>query len=323
MEEPGLFHHNPTKMAMRRNREIFSLSFLDIMACSFGAILLIILISNFSEYEEPDLEALNKFRQTEKIKENQAIEANLKNTLSNLRNENTILSEELELVERNISRNSNLIKKIKNETDEIKNQTIDTGIEKEVSNVGGIKVDADYVIFIIDVSGSMIDCGPWSRVVNQVNQLLDVFPNLKGFNVFTDGGRKIIPSVDKWLEFNQINKQQLGVLVKTPPAISSASNPIVGLKKAISGYVDKEKVSIFILGDDILTTTRIEDEFKSLERVLDGKEDLVSINAISFLTHYNCNISYGTITEDQNYRFINLMENLTFKYNGSLIQTKF
>ena len=281
---------------MRRNREIFSLSFLDIMACSFGAILLIILISNFSEYEEPDLEALNQFRQTEKIKENQAIEANLKNTLSNLRNENTILSEELELVKR---------------------------IEKEVSNVGGIKVDADYVIFIIDVSGSMIDCGPWSRVVNQVNQLLDVFPNLKGFNVFTDGGRKIIPSVDKWLEFNQINKQQLGVLVKTPPAISSASNPIVGLKKAISGYVDKEKVSIFILGDDILTTTRIEDEFKSLERVLDGKEDLVSINAISFLTHYNCNISYGTITEDQNYRFINLMENLTFKYNGSLIQTKF
>ena len=209
----GCFITIPQKW-QRRNREIFSLSFLDIMACSL--LQFIIFISNFSEYEEPDLEALNQFRQTEKIKENQAIEANLKNTLSNLRNENTILNEELELVKRNISRNSNIIEKIKNETNEIKNQTIDTGIEKEVSNVGGIKVDADYVIFIIDVSGSMIDCGPWSRVVNQVNQLLDVFPNLKGFNVFTDGGRKIIPSVDKWLEFNQINKQQLGVLVKTP-----------------------------------------------------------------------------------------------------------
>ena len=64
------------KMAMRRNREIFSLSFLILHVS--GAILLIILISNFSEYEEPDLEALNQFRQTEKIKENQAIEANQK-----------------------------------------------------------------------------------------------------------------------------------------------------------------------------------------------------------------------------------------------------
>ena len=130
---------------MRRNREIFSLSFLDIMACSFGAILLIILISNFSEYEEPDLEALNQFRQTEKIKENQAIEANLKNTLSNLRNENTILNEELELVKRNISRNSNIIEKIKNETNEIKNQTIDTGIEKTVKwYLDNLNIFRDY-----------------------------------------------------------------------------------------------------------------------------------------------------------------------------------
>ena len=46
---------------MRRSREIFSLSFLDIMACSFGAILLIVLISNFSESEEPDLDVLNEY----------------------------------------------------------------------------------------------------------------------------------------------------------------------------------------------------------------------------------------------------------------------
>ena len=53
---------------MRRKREIFTLSFLDIMACSFGAILLIILISNFNDFEEPDLSALNEFRKNEQIK---------------------------------------------------------------------------------------------------------------------------------------------------------------------------------------------------------------------------------------------------------------
>ena len=46
---------------MRKQREIFSLSFLDIMSCSlFGAILLIILISNFSESNDPDLSLLKE-----------------------------------------------------------------------------------------------------------------------------------------------------------------------------------------------------------------------------------------------------------------------
>tara|TARA_Y100001935_G_scaffold205312_1_gene174223 strand:- start:549 stop:1475 length:927 start_codon:yes stop_codon:yes gene_type:complete len=308
---------------MRRSREIFSLSFLDIMACSFGAILLIVLISNFSESEEPDLDVLNEFRKTEKMKENEIIKSELEISLKELQQENSSLVQELSLINNNIERNKKIIEKIKSDINELKDPTIDTGIEERVSNIGGIKVDADYVVFIIDVSGSMIECGPWSRVVNQINQLLDVFPNLEGFNVLTDGGRKIIPGVDKWLEFNQINKRQLSMLVKTPPAISSASNPIIGLRSAISRYVDKEKVSIFILGDDILTTTRIENEFKSLEKLLEGKEEMVSINAISFLTHYNCNSQYGVITADQNYRFINLMESLTFKYNGSLIQSKY
>ena len=308
---------------MRRKREIFTLSFLDIMACSFGAILLIILISNFNDFEEPDLSALNEFRKNEQIKKNEIFRTELTTTLDKLKNKNSTLETELAEVERDIRRNKNIIEKIEKDTNEIKNSSINTRIEKEVSNIGGIKVDADYVVFIVDVSGSMIDCGPWSRVVNQINQLLDVFPDLKGFNVLTDGGRKIISGVDKWLEFNSINKKQLSVLVKTPPRIGSASNPIIGLKSAISKYVDNEKVSFFILGDDIMTTPRTEEEFKSLERLLDGKEELVSINAISFLTHFNCVSQLGVITEEQNYRFMNLMENLTFKYNGSLIQSKY
>tara|TARA_B100001059_G_scaffold201899_1_gene209530 strand:+ start:8610 stop:9533 length:924 start_codon:yes stop_codon:yes gene_type:complete len=307
---------------MRRTREIFSLSFLDIMACSFGAILMIILISNFNESEEPNLETLNEFRKAEKVKENQAIEAGLKSTINDLEYEKSTLLKQLFSIRKNIDTNENLVKKITNDIKKIKNPTINTRIEKDVSNIGGLKVDADYVIFIIDVSGSMIECGPWSKIVNEIDQLLDIFPDLKGFNVLTDGGKRIITGVDKWVDFNKTTKLQLKSLVKTPPSIGSASNPIIGLKSAISKYVNKDKVSIFILGDDILTSTRIEDEFKSIEKLLNGKEGLVSINAISFLTHYKCSNLAGLVTEDQNYRFMNLMESLTFKYNGSLIQSK-
>ena len=93
--------------------------------------------------------------------------------------------------------------------------------------------------------------------------------------------------------------------------------------KSLELVFKSKKVSFFLLGDDIMTTPRTEEEFKSLERLLDGKEELVSINAISFLTHFNCVSQLGVITEEQNYRFMNLMENLTFKYNGSLIQSKY
>ena len=38
-------------MNKRKNNEVFSMSFLDIMACGFGALVLILLISEFNEVE--------------------------------------------------------------------------------------------------------------------------------------------------------------------------------------------------------------------------------------------------------------------------------
>ena len=38
-------------MKPKKTREIFSMSFLDIMACGFGALVLILLISEFQESE--------------------------------------------------------------------------------------------------------------------------------------------------------------------------------------------------------------------------------------------------------------------------------
>ena len=62
----------------KRKREIFSLSFLDIMACSFGSVLLIILVSKFNESTNPDLTLLNEYR-TENYKIEDAEIANALN----------------------------------------------------------------------------------------------------------------------------------------------------------------------------------------------------------------------------------------------------
>ena len=118
----------------------------------FGAILLIILISNFNDFEEPDLSALNEFRKNEQIKKNEIFRTELTATLETLKNKNSTLATELAEVERDIRRNKNILEKIENDTSKIKNSSINTRIEKKVSNIGGIKVDADYVVFIVDVS---------------------------------------------------------------------------------------------------------------------------------------------------------------------------
>ena len=41
----------------RRTFDIFSLSFLDVVSCGFGAVILLVLISDFSEAVVPQLQA--------------------------------------------------------------------------------------------------------------------------------------------------------------------------------------------------------------------------------------------------------------------------
>ena len=45
--------------------------------------------------------------------------------------------------------------------------------------VGGIPVDSEYIIFVIDTSGSMFQ-GPWNLVIEKVSETLAVYPEIKG-----------------------------------------------------------------------------------------------------------------------------------------------
>ena len=45
--------------------------------------------------------------------------------------------------------------------------------------VAGIPVDSEYIIFIIDTSGSMQQYN-WDRVQQKLNETLDVYPQVKG-----------------------------------------------------------------------------------------------------------------------------------------------
>lgn len=59
--------------------------------------------------------------------------------------------------------------------------------------VVGVPVDSEYIIFVIDTSGSMI-LGAWQAVQRVVDETLRVYPTVKGLQVLNDEGRYLFPT---------------------------------------------------------------------------------------------------------------------------------
>ncbi len=59
--------------------------------------------------------------------------------------------------------------------------------------IGGIPVDSEYVIFIIDTSGSMFNYA-WPRAQREMINILDLYPQVKGMQVMSDEGEYMFPS---------------------------------------------------------------------------------------------------------------------------------
>ena len=55
------------------------------------------------------------------------------------------------------------------------------------STVGGIPVDSEYIICVIDTSGSMYQ-GPWNLVIQKITETLSVYPRVKGIQVLNGEG---------------------------------------------------------------------------------------------------------------------------------------
>src|SRR5699024_9133824 len=58
---------------------------------------------------------------------------------------------------------------------------------KLTESVGGVPVDSEYIIFIIDTSGSMFNYS-WSKLLEVVIETLEVYPEVKGIQVMNDMG---------------------------------------------------------------------------------------------------------------------------------------
>ncbi len=121
---------------------------------------------------------------------------------------------------------------------------------KDETTVGGIPVDSEYIIFVIDTSGSMTQ-GPWNLVIQKITETLAVYPKLKGIQVLNDEGEYMFSSyAGRWIpDSPSIRKNITSRLQYWNPY--SDSSPVEGITEAINTFYDRDKkISIYVFGDD-------------------------------------------------------------------------
>lgn len=255
----------------RRDIEVFSLSFLDCVCCAFGAIILLFVLSKFGEplvieRTRTDLDAAIIRLEEEKHDirgESLVIERELdakKIQLTEAREELARLQGDLSAIEgeyaaaRDNAEVQNIIegrmaRTLQDLTEEMKRLSARRPPRPNAS-VGGIPVDSEYIIFIIDTSGSM-QRGAWGTVQKKIRETLNVYPKVKGIQILNDMGDYMFPQYrDRWIPDTKRRREVILEALATWQPFSNSS-PVEGITMAIQTFYDpKKNISLYVFGDE-------------------------------------------------------------------------
>lgn len=324
--------------ARRREMETLSLSFLDAMCCGLGAIILLLVIVKMFEpirLEESNLELealLVQYTQelaeivgeTDKV-QRQELEvvddveldrrqiAQLERELARIRA--AFLSEQDEAaVTAEIA--GQLAQAKQSLTDEMERLLAGYRPKPDEYKVGGIPVDSEYIIFLIDTSGSMKQY-EWDRVQQQLQETLDVYPTVKGIQVLNDEGAHLFQSYrGEWMPDTPSRRQAIVDAVRNWNSFSDSS-PREGILAAIDTYYDPEKkISLYVYSDD-LSRGSISAIVREIDRrnAIDAEgNQRVRIHAVAFPVYYDVT---GQLLTAAN--FMILMRAICQRNGGTLV----
>lgn len=323
----------------RRATESMSLSFLDIMCCGFGAIILLLVITRTSTIQPLE---------TSEVPAEGAVKE-LQEQLFEIRGETTVLNRELNAKHEQLSRFDERIARLRQElsqirgrvdarnnlsaidetvrgelalarqslTEEMERLQAQLGEQIDTESVGGIPVDSEYVIFIIDTSGSMFNYS-WNRMLEVMEETLDVYPSLKGIQVMNDMGEYMFSSTrGDWIPDTAARRQSILQRLRGWNPFSNSS-PVEGIIEAVRTFYDpQKKISLYVLGDEF-SGNSIRDVVNAVDRInapgSDG-ERLVRIHAIGFPVIFSQPARYQTT----GIRFATLMREVTRRNGGTFV----
>ncbi|MBV1878095.1 MAG: hypothetical protein KUG79_10680 [Pseudomonadales bacterium] len=326
---------------MRRRREIegVSLSFLDVVSCGFGAIILLLVLTKV--FEPVILE--------DSVENLEAYLAQLKQAVFEIRGETNEVNRKMIRKEDQDNEQVVRLAELQQELNALKNKveqaatntTIDNTIKgrlasakqklteemqrllgefkKSLDNdtIGGIPVDSEYVILIIDTSGSM-DANAWPLLMQKVDETLQVYPKLKGIQVMSDMGNFMFTQyTNEWIPDTQARRRAILDRLETWRTVS-VSNPVAGITKAISVfYKPDRKISLYIFGDEFTGSSiqRVIDKVDRINRVGQDGNRLVRIHAIGFPVVF----AYPAQQQSSGIRFAILMRELCARNGGTFV----
>jgi hypothetical protein len=325
-------------MPKRRPAPEISLSFLDVICCGFGAVILLLMIT---KTVEPQV-----LEESTVIAEGRVAE--LTEQLFEIRGETTVLNRDLAAKQEQISefeeqiailqgalassksrydslqttRNANSIVEAqlaiaRQELSEEEERLLGRDAERKNQLIGGIPVDSEYIIFIIDTSGSMFSYA-WDRMLREMEATLNIYPNVKGIQVMNDMGNYLFSRyAGQWIPDTPARRQLILRNLANWNAFSNSS-PVEGITQAVRSFYDRDKkISIYVFGDEF-TGRSIEDVVLTVDKLnaeVRTGERRVRIHAVGFPVQF----IRPPELQDTGIRFATLMRELTHRNGGTFV----
>ena len=322
----------------RRETEPFSLSFLDVICCGFGAVILLLIITKTVQPQIIEQSTINLDGRI----------AALQAELFELRGETAIFNRELNAKQEQLSELTRklaiargTLSQLQGEyaaaqtdasSDEIIIETLASakqdlseemerllGLQYQSKNnlIAGIPVDSEYIIFVIDTSGSMFSYA-WPRMLQEMEATLSIYPEVKGIQVMNDMGNYLFSRYrGQWIPDTPGRRRIILNNLRTWNTFSNSS-PVEGLTQSIRTFYDpQKKISVYVLGDEF-SGDSIASVVATIDRINEETDDgvrKVRIHAIGFPVQF----SPDAYTSQTGIRFATLMRELTFRNGGTFV----
>jgi hypothetical protein len=323
----------------RRDPQVFSLSFLDCICCGFGAVILLLVLSKTSEpvvLERSTAELL-------------AIIAKLEEERFEIVGDTKVLEREVTTAREQLSEVIEKIARLQGDLSAVQGQYAASKLDSSVQNriegrlasarqslseemrrllgsgyrrayadklVGGIPVDSEYIIFVIDTSGSM-QRNSWRMVVRKLSETLRIHPKVKGIQVLNDMGDYMFSRyAGRWIPDSPARRREVMRQLASWRPFSNSS-PVEGITRAIRSFYDPDKkISIYVFGDDFmgLSVSDVVRDIDNLNRVDEQGNPYVRIHAIGFPMPARLGEKPPSVA-----RFANLMRILCERNGGTFV----
>ena len=322
----------------RRGFEPISIAFLDVITCGFGAIILLLMIAKFGDppapepVDDPRISTISALQ-----RELFGLERDLRELRAGLTARDTQLATWQEERTRLEQERTRLLSRAQTAVDSARaeaavlgelrtaQQTLSEEMRRlyqqrdraQTDLVGGIPIDSEYIIFIIDTSGSMFRYA-WPKVIDQIIETLQVYPKVKGIQVMNDMGAYMFPGYrGQWIPDTPARRQALIERLYSWNAFSNSS-PVEGITAAIAAYSSPDrKISLYVYGDEFTgrSIREVVDEVKRINRADASGTPRVRIHAIGFPVQF----ANPPHLQQTGIRFATLMRELTRRNGGTFV----